>query len=111
MAACKDWPKTDLPAGYFEPFHSDVPTVLVSGATDPASPPSCGEEAKSFMPNALHLVVHGGGHTPENDWTRSIRRELFRTGTTKGLDARCIANVRSLPFKLPRQPGAADSTP
>jgi hypothetical protein len=57
MAACKDWQKTDLPAGYFEPFRSEVPAVLVSGATDPASPPNWGDEVKSFMPNAIHLVV------------------------------------------------------
>jgi len=50
MAACKDWPKTDLPADYFEPFRTDVPAVLISGDTDPAAPPRWGEEVKSFRP-------------------------------------------------------------
>jgi pimeloyl-ACP methyl ester carboxylesterase len=111
MAACKDWPKTQLPADYFEPFHLEVPAVLVSGATDPASPPSWGEEVKSFMPNALHLVVRGGGHTPEDGCTQSIRHELFRTGTTKGLDASCITKVQPVPFKLSTKSGATNSTP
>lgn len=101
MAACKDWPKTDLPTDYFEPFRSDVPTVLVSGDTDPVSPPSWGEEVKSFMPNALHVVVPGGGHTPENACTRSIRGELFRMGTTWGLDLSCMTKLRPASFKLP----------
>jgi len=100
MALCKGWPKTELPADYFEPFRSDVAAVLVSGDTDPAAPPRWGEEVKSFMPNATHLVVPGGGHTPDNDCTRSIRRELFRTGVTRALDLSCIAKLRPAPFKL-----------
>jgi hypothetical protein len=111
MAACQDWPKADLPNDYFEPFRLETPAVLVSGATDSASPPKWGEVVKSYTPNAIHLVVSGGGHTPENACTRSVRHELFRTGTTKGLDASCIANVQPLPFKLPTISGAANSTP
>jgi Predicted hydrolases or acyltransferases (alpha/beta hydrolase superfamily) len=101
MAACKNWPETELPNDYFEPFRLETPAVLVSGATDSASPPKWGEVVKSYMPNAIHVVVPGGAHTPENECTRSIRHELFRTGTTQGLDTGCIAKVQPLPFKLP----------
>jgi pimeloyl-ACP methyl ester carboxylesterase len=101
MAACKDWPKTELPSDYFAPFRLDTPAVLLSGGTDSASPPKWGEVVKSYMPNAIHLVVPGGAHTPENDCTRSIRHQLFRTGTTVGLDVDCITKVKPLPFKLP----------
>ena len=105
MAACKEWPKTELPADYFEPFRLETPAVLVSGATEPASRPDWGEEVKSYMPNAVQLIVRGGAHTPENECTRSIRHELFRTGTTKGLDVGCIGKVQPVPFKLPRTAG------
>ena len=101
MAACKEWPKTDLPADYFEPFNLETPAVLVSGATDSASPPKWGEVAKAYMPNAIHVVVPGDAHTPENECTRSIRHELFRTGTTHGLDTSCMTKVQRAPFKLP----------
>ena len=111
MAACKEWPKTELPADYFEPFRLETPIVLVSGATDPVSRPNWGEEVKSFMPNAIRIVVPGGAHTPENECTRSIRHELFRTGTTKGLDVDCIAKVQPAPFKLPARSAAKQSTP
>jgi alpha-D-ribose 1-methylphosphonate 5-triphosphate synthase subunit PhnH len=63
------------------------------------------------MPNAIHLVVPGDGHTPENGCTRSIRHELFRTGTTKGLDASCITQVHPVPFKLPAKSVAAKRAP
>jgi len=111
MAACKDWPKTDLPTDYFEPFRSEIPAVLVSGATDPASPPNWGDEVKSFMPNAIHLVVPGDGHTPENGCTRSIRHQLFRTGAIQPLDTSCMAQVQPVPFKLPAKSAAAKGTP
>ncbi len=101
MAACKHWSKTDLPVDYFEPFSLETPAVLVSGATDSASPPKWGEVVKAYMPNAIHVVVPGDAHTPENECTRSIRHELFRTGTTHGLDTSCMTKVQRAPFKLP----------
>jgi pimeloyl-ACP methyl ester carboxylesterase len=101
MAACKYWPKPELPADYFEPFRLETPIVLVSGSEDSAAPPKWGEKAKLFMPNAIHVVVPGGAHTPENSCTRSIRHQLFRTGTTKDLDLTCINKLQPPPFKLP----------
>ncbi len=110
MTACKDWPKTELPADWFEPFRSEVPAVLVSGETDATgSGGRWGNEVASFMPNAAHVIVPGGGHTPDNDCTRSIRHELFHTGTTKNLDTSCMGKLQRPPFKLPVK--AVDGNP
>src|SRR5262249_28708941 len=103
MAVCQEWPKTKLPSDYFEPFRSEVPAVLVSSDTDPVAPPHWGEQVKSFMPKAIHLVVPGGGHTPENSCTRSVRDQLFRRGTTEDLDLSCIAKQQATPFKVSSQ--------
>jgi hypothetical protein len=89
----------------------ETPTVLVSGATDPVSRPNWGEEVKSYMPNAIRVIVPGAAHTPENECTRSVRHELFRTGKTTGLDVGCIGNVQPVPFKLPARSAAKHSTP
>ena len=68
MAACQNWPKTELPNDYFEPFQLDAPAVLVSGEADATgSRGRWGKEVASFMPNAVHVIVPGGGHTPDND--------------------------------------------
>ena len=104
IAACSDWPKTELPGDYFEPFRTDVPALLVSGETDATgSNGRWGKEVATFMPNALHVIVPGGGHTPENECTRSLRHELFRTGTTKELDAGCLTKNERPPFKIVAQ--------
>jgi pimeloyl-ACP methyl ester carboxylesterase len=104
MAACHDWPKTELPDDYFKPFRLDTPAVLVSGEADATgSNGRWGKEVASFMPNAVHVIVPGAGHTPDNDCTRSIRHALFRSGTTKDLDTSCMAKLQRPPFKLPVQ--------
>lgn len=101
MAACREWPKSDLPQNYFEPFRVETPIVIMSGAADPASRPPNAERIEQSLPNALQVVIPGGGHTPENSCTRSIRRALFRTGTTKNIDTRCVSEVKPPAFKLP----------
>jgi pimeloyl-ACP methyl ester carboxylesterase len=100
MASCQGWPKTLLPADYFKPLRSDAPVLLVSGDTDPVSPPRWGEEVHSFLPNSVHLVVPGG-HVPESACTHSIADVMFRTGSTRRLDLGCVSALRSPPFKLP----------
>lgn len=102
MAACEDWPKTELPADYFEPFRLETPALLVSGEADATGANGrWGREVASFMPNGVHVIVPGAGHTPENDCLRALRHALFRTGTTRDLDTGCIAKVPRPPFKIP----------
>jgi len=103
MEACREWPRTDLPADFFQPFRLETPAVVISGAADPASrPPNDREIVKSYLPDAVQLVVAGATHTPENECTRSIRHQLYRTGTTKDLDTQCLEKLRPPPFKLPK---------
>ena len=102
MAACRDWPKTELPAGYFEPFRLDTPALLVSGEADATgSNGRWGKEVASFMPNAVHVIVPGAGHTPDNECVSAIRHAMFRSGTTKNLDPSCIGKLSRPAFKTP----------
>ncbi|MEO8440618.1 MAG: alpha/beta hydrolase [Spartobacteria bacterium] len=102
MAACEGWPKTELPADYFQPFQLAAPAVLVSGEADGTGPNGMwGKKVAWYMPNAVHVIVPGAAHTPEIDCTRTIRHALFRTGTTKGLDTGCIGKVARPAFKMP----------
>jgi pimeloyl-ACP methyl ester carboxylesterase len=100
VALCKEWPKTRVPSDYLAPFHSKVPALLVSGDTDPVSPREYGEEVQSYMPNSIHLVVPGGGHTPENACLRAIRAEFFRTAEPRKLDTSCLSKLQPESFKL-----------
>jgi pimeloyl-ACP methyl ester carboxylesterase len=101
MAVCADWPRTNLPADYFAPFRSPVPTVLVSGEMDPATRPNWGEIAARSLPNSVHIVVPGGAHVPENACVSDVREQLFASGSVNGLDVDCVVQMRPPPFKLP----------
>ncbi len=102
MEACEDWPKTELPPDYYEPFRLEIPVVVVSTEADPAS--SRGrwdKEIASIMPTNVHVTVPGVGHPGDNDCLQTIRHALFRSGSTKDLDTSCISKLKHPPFKLP----------
>ena len=81
MAACKYWPKTELPANYFEPFRLETPIVLVSGSEDSAAPPS-GEK----KPNRLCLT--------RSTWSCPEAHTLRKTNARDRSDTSCSAPAR-----------------
>ncbi len=100
LDACADWPKGVMPKGYFAPFRSQVPVLLVSGDYDPITPPSWGELVRKSFPNSVHLIVPLG-HTEENACVDELGEKLFRTRSVKDLDTSCAAKVKPAPFVLP----------
>jgi len=59
---CEFWPQGEIPDDYFEPVASDAPTLLLSGALDPVTPPKYAYEAAETLSNSEHIVVAGVGH-------------------------------------------------
>ena len=96
--ACREWPRTHLPDGFLDPFTSAVPTLIISGDSDPVIPPEWGEAAKAFLPNAIHAVVPGG-HVPYNECTEHIAAAVVGAGRTQGIDIACLQQQRPPPFK------------
>jgi pimeloyl-ACP methyl ester carboxylesterase len=99
MAACSVWPKSAMPANYFMPFKSSVPTLIVSGDLDPVTPPQWGEEARKLLPNSLHVVVPGG-HVSDSPCLENMAQHLFDTGRIEGIDTSCVAAIRNPLFEL-----------
>jgi pimeloyl-ACP methyl ester carboxylesterase len=99
--ACTVWPAADLPAGYFEPVRSDVPTLLLSGDLDPVTPPRWGEEVLAGLSNARHLVAPGAGHgVITRGCAGDLIAEFIETGSHADLDAGCLERIRRPPFVL-----------
>lgn len=61
-AACRGWRIDPASAEYGARVASDIPTLLLSGARDPVTPPSHAESAAEGLSRARHIVVEGGGH-------------------------------------------------
>jgi pimeloyl-ACP methyl ester carboxylesterase len=98
QAACKDWPKGPLPGNYREPVRSSVPTLFVSGDSDPASPLwFTGHIAQGF-PNRAEVVLRGQGHTEWNDCVGRLYEKFVQTASVRELDNSCEPVPRP-PFK------------
>jgi pimeloyl-ACP methyl ester carboxylesterase len=85
---------------YAEPGTIQAPTLLLSGALDPVTPPRRAESAARHMAHAQQLVVANAGHgvsqlgcTP-----RLLRDFLDRPGSQ--LDGKCLAEIPAPTFQL-----------
>jgi len=60
---CAEWPRGEVPAAFYRVPTSLIPTLLLSGGLDPATPPRHGERiAKALGLAARHVVVPNAGH-------------------------------------------------
>ncbi len=59
---CKSWDVPRSSARENQPVESDIPTLLLSGYFDPATPPHWGEEAAKHLANSWHYVFPDAGH-------------------------------------------------
>jgi pimeloyl-ACP methyl ester carboxylesterase len=103
-AACALWPRADIPKDYAEPTRADAPALILTGQWDPVTPPVYGDTAAKYLPNSLHLVVPHGGHgfggLDGLDCTQNLIADFVNRGTTSGLDASCVKNIRRKGFLL-----------
>jgi hypothetical protein len=99
QAACKQWPKVALPAGYRTPVRSALPTLFVSGDLDGASPLWMTEHAAPGFSNHLEVLLGGKGHTDVTDCIPGLYAQFVTTGDTRGVDASACKPVPRPPFK------------
>jgi pimeloyl-ACP methyl ester carboxylesterase len=99
IAACQVWPRGRFDPALREPVKVDVPTLVLSGELDPATPPVWGDEVAKALPRSLHLVVPGVGHgaTAQGCVPRLLAEALDR-GEVAGLDASCVKKLGRPPF-------------
>lgn len=104
VAACSEWPRAPLPAGYFNPRELDIPTLIVSGNLDPVTPPHWGEEVRQLLPNSVHLIFPAA-HTAMNECLLGVRQRFFATGAVQDLPTACIDQGTLPPFLLREEAG------
>jgi pimeloyl-ACP methyl ester carboxylesterase len=102
-------PHKEMPPGYRTPVRSDIPTLLISGFLDPATPPTDVEQVARYLPNSRHLIVRYGSHSYSelSPCMDKIMTEFIEQGSTEGLDASCIDQVRRPPFVTSEKSAAA----
>ncbi|RRS07105.1 alpha/beta hydrolase [Pseudoalteromonas sp. J010] len=59
---CPIWDVKPVSDSYYDPVESDIPTLLLSGGLDPATPAKWAEVAMEKLTNATHLVAPTATH-------------------------------------------------
>ena len=100
--ACRDWPVAPLPAPYREPLRSDVPTLLVAGADDPAASPAAAAAVARGLPRSRVVTIPEGGHGTaglvDAACVDRVVVAFLDAGRPEAVDASCLRAVRRPPF-------------
>ncbi|MCA1659510.1 MAG: alpha/beta hydrolase, partial [Verrucomicrobiaceae bacterium] len=99
-------PRKEMPPGYREPVRSEIPTLLISGHLDPATPASAAEDVAKHLPKSKHVVVRYGSHAygGMSPCVDNIMADFIGRGSVEGLDIACVEQIRRPAFVTTEKP-------
>ncbi|HSM97287.1 MAG TPA: alpha/beta fold hydrolase [Rhizomicrobium sp.] len=102
--ACALWPRAKVPASYYQPLESDIPTLLFSGGRDPTTPVEFAKGVARHLSQSRHIVFPEGGHgNTGSDCGLRIVNAFLKAKSVKGLDVSCArAPSSQVPFAVPK---------
>jgi pimeloyl-ACP methyl ester carboxylesterase len=119
QAACKDWPRGELPAGFEHIAQSPVPVLVMSGSADPATPPRHGARVvKALGAKAKHVIAPNWGHGVMS--AGCMRDVVFRfvdaanDAAALQTPSACAQHIPGPPFSIPIKaapPAVKESAP
>ena len=90
-ATCAVWKVPAVADSFSEPISSNIPTLLLSGEIDPATPPSWGELAMEKLSNAKHFIAPYATHgVAYQSCANTLVADLVRSGSVNDLDGECL---------------------
>lgn len=102
-AMCSVWPAGIMDDGFKSPVSSDQPVLLLSGETDPVTPPQNAILAAVDFGNAIHLTGarQGHGQAPRGCMPDIIGRFVESASVAAAdLQTTCFDRVYAMPFFL-----------
>ncbi len=88
---CAEWNVRKAPDSFLDPVRSDVPTLVISGDFDPATPPSVAERVVKYLPASRHVIVKNGTHGTESPCIDGMVSAFIDAGSAKSLDVACAS--------------------
>ncbi|MBK9926841.1 MAG: alpha/beta fold hydrolase [Anaerolineales bacterium] len=96
---CSAWQKGTVSPQFREPVNSNVPALILSGDSDPITPPWHAEKVTEHLTNDVHLVFSGMGHgNLSNKCSIDIFESFIENASVEGLDTSCVEEVKPWPF-------------
>ncbi len=88
---CAIWKMPAVSADFSQPVASDIPTLLLSGELDPATPPAWGDLATEKLTHAVHFVAPYATHgVAAQSCGGDLIADLVKSGSVKELDGKCL---------------------
>lgn len=105
LAACREWPRGNVPRTFIEPVKSDIPVLMISGELDASTPPWLGKEALKTLPNGRQIGIRYYGHQVDSPCIWKVMAEFVAKGSARDLDTACTNEIRRPPFaaELPKE--------
>jgi pimeloyl-ACP methyl ester carboxylesterase len=101
QAACAAWPVALLSAQFGTPRRIDAPSLLITGAWDPVTPPVWAEETARILPRSRRVVVPYGAHGPSGACVADLVTRFVRSANPRELDESCLARTPPPAFDVP----------
>jgi pimeloyl-ACP methyl ester carboxylesterase len=96
---CEAWGRAgSIPKDFYSPVRSPAPTLLISGALDPATPPETAKQAAQYLVNSRLITVKEGTHGTGSPCLDGLVAEFVKRGSVTGLDASCADQIHLPPF-------------
>lgn len=90
-ATCSVWKVPVVDDSFSDPIDSNLPTLLLSGEIDPATPPSWGALAMEKLTNAKHFIAPYATHgVAYQSCANNLIADLVRSGSVKELEGECL---------------------
>jgi pimeloyl-ACP methyl ester carboxylesterase len=83
---------------FYDPVHSKVPTLLISGVLDPATPPETAQQAARDLANSRLIAVKQGTHGTGSPCIDGLIADFVKQGSLAGLDTSCADQIHLPPF-------------
>lgn len=113
IAACAEWPKAAVPAGFLAPIRVDMPIVYFSGDADGSTPPWLATTAVQGLSNGRQIIAPHTGHQIDGPCTWNVMAAFFRNPSPKSLNASCVQQAQrpAFPTALPTVAATSSSRP
>jgi pimeloyl-ACP methyl ester carboxylesterase len=95
---CGVWPKARAAGDFPSPIRSAVPTLLIAGDEDPATPTWTARHAAEGLQNSLVVGIPYGTHATSAACIDRMIVQFIGAASTAGLDTACVKQIRNPPF-------------
>lgn len=100
--ACADVPTRPVPAAFYSVSEADVAVLILSGGSDPATPPRHGQALAQRLKRATHVVAPNLGHgVSMQGCAPELVTAFIRRASSAGLPLDCLQRLPSPPFYQP----------